>query len=178
MALRNYLAPKTYSTIDGIQYVKNQHIRFSLKIFDENKQIELATKYIEVSSNANYKAIVDFLSEPPLNPVKNAFYIVNPSPKAVGEWKEREGLLAILNNKGFWDFWMLGPDEIFYNAKDDYYFRFGPNLEMLRVYPTNDYRLWDKFFAHSLVISDSSNIFKQAYKYLKTCPGFENVTDA
>ena len=180
MALKNYLSEKTYSVIDSIQYSKQSSwLRFTLKIYDENKTVELASRSFDISKGRSYRSVKDFLSEPPKDPVMGEYFVVRKDQEATGAWKGREGLLATFNNKNEWEFWILGPGETFYSiANDDYFLLNHETQETRRVYPLDDYRLWNKFFNTQLIFADNSNIFKQVYTFLKKQPGFENVIDA
>jgi hypothetical protein len=180
MALKNYLTDGTYSIVDSVHYSKqSNYLRFNFRIFvDSTKQVEIAAKYYEMSRNRFCRNLKGFLSTPPENALVGDFYCVKKDTVATGAWESREGLLAVLNIKKEWEFWMLGPNEIFYftdNGK--YYSMNNDTLEILEVFPLDEYRLWDKWFSPTLLFSES-NMYKQIYNFLKTRQGFEKVIDA
>ena len=180
MAIKDYLAKDTYSVVDSITFSKRGWLRFDLKIFsDSSKSVELATKTFEISRHILCKGIKGFTSVPPKDAMAGEFYVVLKDPKPTGEWEGREGLFAVLNEKGQWCFWGSSGTETLYNIVDDYYFKLNlDTLEPVKIMVYNDIRLWDKWFSSELVFSDSSNIHKQIYSFLKSHAGFENVIDA
>lgn len=182
MALLNYITSGTYSIVDCVSYSKQgRWLRFCLKVFlDKDKQFELASRFYDFSCVSRYKEIEDTLSEPPENIREDAFYLVTKDPAPTGKWETRGGLLARFDPTWKdWGFGFNGPDEIFYNGKNNSYFKLNAEtLERITVYPTNDVRIWDSWFTSDLVFSSQSNLYSQIYEYLRTQPSFENVTDA
>jgi hypothetical protein len=181
MALQNYLSEGTYSIVDCINYSKyGNWLRFTFKIFsDSSKTTELASKNYEICRHILHRGVRGFTSIPPVDAVIGEFYVVTNEPKPTGLWEGREGLLAVLNDKLEWCFWGFGGNsETFYHLQDSYYFLLNRStLEPIKIYPTNDFRLWDKWFSPDNMFSDTSNIVKQIYLFLKSQPGFENVVD-
>lgn len=179
MALKNYLLQNSYSIVDSHQYSKmSNSLRFFLKIYaDDTKQIELASKSFEVSRYVEYRSLGDHRLSPPENPkVGEGFYV---SKDATGEWSGKSGHIAEWDvARNSWGYWGLGRAQIYYSESGDYYFTMNYDTEeRIKAYPTDDFRLWDKWFSADKIFSSDSNLHKQCYEFLKSRPSFENVTD-
>jgi hypothetical protein len=180
MALKNYLTDGSYSIVDNINYSKQtNYLRFQLKIFsDSTKQLEMASKNYELARRKQCRKLKGFLSAPPENALIGDFYCVKKGVEATGAWSGREGLLAVLNEKKEWEFWMLGLEEMFYvEDKDKYYLLNAETQETVEAFPFDEFRVWDKWFKTDLVFNES-NLYRQIYTFLKTLKGFEKVIDA
>jgi len=180
MALKNYLIDGSYSMVDGIQFSKQgRWLRFFLKIYmDETKRVELATKAYEISGNYTYRALGMQRSTPPENPKDGDGYFV-PNGASGQDWDRMSHHIAVWDEvQQLWVFWGLGKDVTYYSTDGDYYFVMNyDTLERMKVYPLDDERLWNNWFAPSLVFSSESNLHKQCYAFIKSQPGFENVVN-
>lgn len=180
MALLNYLSQGTYSVADSVLYSKQQStLRFVLRVFsDSSKNTELASKQFDLGRYTTSQLLGPTpLTSPPEGYQQGIGYLVGIG--ATGDWEGRDRTIAVCSNGDEWGFWMLAPNQVFYDSANDTYFKLNLNtLEQIVVYPLDDSRLWDAWFASGLVFSETSNLFKQVYLFLKSRSGFETVTDA
>lgn len=177
MAFKNYITEGTYSFIENVIYSKRSaSLRFTLKIYkNEDQQVELASKTFEICGQNSFRELRGVLRQPEGSVKIGETYLVAKNPNEV--WKDRAGCVAVREGHG-WGFWRFTPNkDIFYSAATNSYVTIDENQMMHPAYPLNDNRLWTKWFAADKVFSSSSNLYAQIYKFLKTYPGFETVSD-
>lgn len=186
MALKNYIInqPTTYSIIDGIQYSKaDRWCRFYLRVYkDEEKRLELGQRFCHVSGATYYKEIQDTTTCPPdISNFKRGSVWIIPR-EAEGEWKEHVGRIAEWSEQyNGWSYWLVGQNQIFYTEVGGSHYFSIPDMANFEVrnreYPTDDHRMWDKYFSPDLIFSSKSNLHTQCYLWLKSQEGFESVSD-
>jgi len=178
MAFLNYLSSGTYSVVDSFVYDKiGMAVTFQLYIFtDSTKKNLLASKQYQLAAANLVVGVQDFeVTEPPVNAVDGHAYFLGNG--CTGVWEGYDHTIAFYEN-GSWTHRYLGPDEPLYDISEDaYYLNDGTGWSTVPP-PSWDVRVWDTWFSSSVVFSDNTNIYKQAYLWLKTQPGFENVQDA
>lgn len=178
MALLNYLASGTYTIVDAVYYSKQaSFLRFIIKIFaDDSKTTELGSRPCDVSAATTYQGLLSTLTAPPEGYQVGDAYVVGVG--ATGPWEGRDKLIAVCRATDEWSFWGLAANQTFYDLIEENYFTLDINtLERTRVYPMNDTRVWATWFPPELIFSETSNLYKQCYLFLKSLPGFENVID-
>jgi hypothetical protein len=183
MALKNYLYPGTYSVLGPVQFSKQQRwLRFTLNIYtDDTKEVELAKKEYEISSYTELRGVKNTTTTtPPIDPALEDAYLI--TAKATDEWAGHENQLAVWMDTPDgvgWCYWFLGNKQIFFDESIGEYIQIEDTktARFTKVYPTDDIRIWNKWFAPSIVFSADSNLHKQCYAFLKSTKGFENVKD-
>lgn len=187
MALGNYIGANTYTTIDEVIYGKAaMFLRFSLYVWsDSSKSTLLASKQYDIYFDKDIEQIDGIDSTtPPENPQNGDRYLI-AQEGVTGDWASYEGKIAewksdLNEGAGGWSFWFVSPGHPYYHPASELYYHI---TDEEGSYNTSsfeeDARMWDKWFAPQHVLLDEeNNLYKQIYIFLKTLPGFENVTDA
>jgi hypothetical protein len=73
-------------------------------------------------------------------------------------------------------FWRIMSGNIVTDVFTHKAYRFTDQNTWVHVAPDASAALWAEFFSPDVVTVDT-DLWRQCYLFLKTCPGFENVTD-
>jgi hypothetical protein len=175
MALANYLTPNSYTVIDQIVYSKvHSFVQFQTLFFSSpTKDILLGEKQHRIENRYTVTALLHKgLNTPPSDAKDGDSYRIGPEP--TGVWANYPNKVAKAT-AGSWGFWILGPNEEFFVVPEQRYYKHDINLALVPTSCPFDSREFNKFFSQELI--DEFGLQAQAYKYLKSCPGFENVVD-
>jgi len=177
MALLNYIAPDIYVAIEHVLYNKNNRfIRFEINMYqDASKEVVIASKPFEVHGRSSCKKVQGTAVRPPEHIVDGELWIV--APEGEGAWENRDGMFTQFK-ENTWQFWMWAPhDYVYYVPTKTYCWFLNDDMVQVPSPIIYDSAWWDSWFAPNLVLDGESNLYRQCYLYLKTCPGFEHVQD-
>ena len=194
MGLKGYIREDTYLGIESVFYYKNiRQTRILAGIYsDDTKQIRMGTVEYAVIGRYYYDRLQGTASCPPDAPRPGDAWLI--SSDASGEWEGKAHLLAkfsiskdtdptIISSTGMegWTYWHINPSQVFYHIADGKYYRFleDKTTEELPAKENEDIEWWDFWFSSDKVFpaDGSSNLWAQAYSYLKQLPGFETTTN-
>ena len=180
MAFRNYMGTNTYAIVDMIQYRKQaKAVGWSLDVYaDESKLIYLAGKQFFVNCQEVIREVRSLNQVTvPENPIFEEGYLISQDCEDP-LWSEHKGMLAIMDTRtNQWIYWFMNQGQKIHNLEDDKYYVYNLSEKKFEWAPNfTDIKLWDKYFGPQLAIWEF-DIIAQCYKFLKTLPGFENVTD-
>lgn len=180
MAFGNYIGPDTYTVVDRVHYEKvGRSLRFELMIYtDSSKLAMLATKTFFFNGNHHvYPVQGGVRVDPPENPILHQKFVTGVG--CTGAWTGYDNHVAEFMNvpNQTWRFWQIGMGNCVYNVEDSKTYKFSELNTWVHVVSEFGDALWSKFFDPTIVQDSTTNLWKQLYLFLKTCPGFENVTD-
>jgi hypothetical protein len=180
VALKGYISPTTYVNITNIIYEKDmQRCTAVLSIYkDEFKKILLGNVSVTVEGQLtapSVESVIELHSAPPANP-SNRFYLVGSN--AEREWGGCEGRLARLNDLGEWNTWVPTNNSWLLFAEDEEkYVEYVDGQWVERKDVLSDSRIWNKYLAPNVALSNNTNPSQQMYKIIKLLTEFKDCED-
>ncbi len=177
MGFKNYLAENIYVSIENVFYYKNSKLlRFEAVIYlDQTKEHVIASKHYEVRGATRYRRVLGMGKIPPTTPKTGDTWIIQRG--AIGDWTDRDNTFAVFDTD-HWAFWYIGDQEIFlFNPANKFYTYTSNSLNLAPFHMIEDVEWWDSWFSPNVIFSPNTNIYRQAYLYMKQYPDFEKVVD-